>query len=141
MARAVGPGDDGAVRIFRCANCQAWLTGPVREVPLPDPDDARAPYEMPDGQECPPRMRPGTFAVDRGAGSSVVLCPADVRDLRPIHGKGRRNGCCGPDGMDGPNLACAGCGAEVATESADCWTWQQVVLLPTAVESASPTSA
>lgn len=47
---------------------------------------------------------------------------------------GRRNGCCGPDGTDGPNLACAFCRAEIATESADCWTWQQVSLQPGAVE-------
>lgn len=101
-------------------------------------------------------MEPGTFAVDPepaglpyvesmgadgrtvrvsgGPRDSIVLCPVDVRGLRPIHGRGRHNGCCGPDGMDGTNLACTECGAEVATETADCWTWQQVVLVPTAVE-------
>ncbi len=160
MARVAEGGDDEPVMVFRCAKCRAEVTRPVREVPLPDPDDARAPYEMEDGEECPPRMAPGTFAVDPepagapwvespdeaggrvlvpgGPRNSIVLSPADVRDLRPIHGKGRRNGCCGPDGHDGPNLACADCGAEIATESGDCWTFQQVVLVPTAVEPTGP---
>lgn len=142
--------------VFRCVRCQAWVTRPVREVPLSGPDEGRARYEMEDGQECPPRMAPGTFAVNPelagrpyvessdddgrtvlvpgGPRNSIVLCPADVRSVQPIHGKGRRNGCCGPDSMDGPNLACADCRAEVATEFGDCWTWQQVVLVPTAVE-------
>ena len=35
---------------------------------------------------------------------------------------GRRNGCCGLDGMDGPNRICR-CGAEIGTEQSDCWTW------------------
>lgn len=50
--------------VFRCVKCRAEVTSPVREVALPDPDDVRAPYEMADGQECLPRMAPGTFAVD-----------------------------------------------------------------------------
>ena len=33
----------------------------------------------------------------------------------------RLNGCCGLDGLDGPNQLCA-CGAEVGTLQTDCWT-------------------
>ncbi|WP_045864566.1 hypothetical protein [Streptomyces sp. WMMB 714] len=53
--------------------------------------------------------------------------------LSPL--RGRRNGCCGLDGCDGPNLVCRRCGAEVATERSDCWTPQEVVLVPAAVEA------
>lgn len=46
---------------------------------------------------------------------------------------GLRNGCCGPDGMDGPNLACL-CGQTVATEWGDCWTQAEIRFLPDAVK-------
>lgn len=140
--------------VFRCRRCHTELTAPVREVPLPDADDAPAPYEL-HGDECPPRMLPGTFAFDpadadeqavrrrtpgealglRKAGlSGVVLARADVWGTRLSPLRGRRNGCCGLDGCDGPNLVCRRCGAEVATERSDCWTRQEVVLVPAAVE-------
>lgn len=142
--------------VFRCAACENLLTRPLREVPLPDPADLRAPYEMDDGEPCPPHVAAGTFAYDPepsafawtearedgavvgvrgGPRNSVVLNAADVIGLKPITHLGRRNGCCGPDGMDGANLACARCGAEVAIESADCWTLQDVVLDPEAVRT------
>lgn len=34
---------------------------------------------------------------------------------------GVRNGCCGPDGCDGPNRVCE-CGTFIGTEMRDCWT-------------------
>ncbi|NLU66175.1 hypothetical protein [Streptomyces sp. HNM0574] len=63
----------------------------------------------------------------------MLLAPADVRGLRLTADRRRRNGCCGLDGCDGPNLLCAGCGAEIATRRSDCWTPQQVTLHATAV--------
>jgi len=136
---------------FRCAECGAQVTAAVRKMPLPE--DAPAPYQMEDGRDCPPRVPPGNYAVDPepsgapwvpspdGAGygvpggprNAIVLAPADVRGLRRVADRGRLNGCCGLDGLDGPNLACAGCGSELATESSDCWTRQQVALVPHAV--------
>ncbi len=142
--------------VFRCRRCHGDVTAPVREVPLPDADSAPAPYALPKGEECPPRMRPGTFAYDppeagervfrpqfagaalglRRAGlTGIVLARADVRGTELISLRGRRNGCCGLDGCDGPNLVCRGCSAEVATERSDCWTPQEVVLVPAAVEA------
>ncbi|WP_208354406.1 hypothetical protein [Pseudaestuariivita rosea] len=38
----------------------------------------------------------------------------------------RLSGCCGPSGIDGPNRICT-CGAEVGTESSDCWTLRNFV--------------
>ncbi|GAA2079733.1 hypothetical protein GCM10009801_37530 [Streptomyces albiaxialis] len=135
------------VHVFRCVRCQGEVTGPVREVRLPDVDDAPVPYSRPDGEEeCPPRVGPGVFALDpprepRATGTvrlpaglaGVVLARADVRGVRLHPGRGRRNGCCGLDGCDGPNLVCATCGTDMATEQSDCWTPQQVTLLPGAV--------
>ena len=101
-------------------------------------------------------MRPGTFAYDppdagervfrphdagaalglRRAGlTGIVLARADVRGTELTTLRGRRSGCCGLDGCDGPNLVCRACAAEVATERSDCWTPQGVVLVPTAVEA------
>jgi len=45
----------------------------------------------------------------------------------------RLNGCCGLDGLDGPNLQCDTCGVYVATKITDCWTSHCVVFEPTAV--------
>ena len=119
------------------------------------PLEAATPDAMPAGVSCPPRMAQGTYAIDdepfgppyvpagdgryRVAGGprgTLVLALADVVGTEPVGDTGRRNGCCGPDGMDGPNLKCAGCGAQVATEVADCWTWQEVRLYPDAVRLA-----
>ncbi len=34
----------------------------------------------------------------------------------------RLNGCCGLDGLDGPNQVCTSCGSYVGTKITDCWT-------------------
>ncbi|WP_433463533.1 hypothetical protein [Spirillospora sp. CA-128828] len=115
--------------IFVCVRCSQRLTGGLVEVPLPPPvnEELRGPREF-----LPTRMPQGTFAIAPEIGG-FVLCPDDLTgvDLHPD--SRRRNGCCGLDGLDGPNLICAGCGAEVATKQSDCWSQQQVTLLPAAV--------
>ena len=142
--------------VFRCRRCHGDVTAPVREAPLPDEDSTPAPFELPIGEECPPRMAPGTFAYDppeagervfrphlaggalglqRAGLNGIVLARADVRGTELTTLRGRRNGCCGLDGCDGPNLVCSACAAEVATERSDCWTPQEVVLVPAAVEA------
>jgi hypothetical protein len=45
---------------------------------------------------------------------------------KPGHGHGL-------DGVDGPNLVCDNCGAEVATRYSDCWSQQYIGLVPQAV--------
>jgi hypothetical protein len=42
------------------------------------------------------------------------------------------SGCCGSDGMDGPNRACI-CGAFVATQWNDCWTQAEICFDPEVV--------
>ncbi|SCK32753.1 hypothetical protein H181DRAFT_02655 [Streptomyces sp. WMMB 714] len=68
--------------VFRCRRCHSELTAPVREVPLPDPDDAPAPYELPAGEECPPRMLPGSFAYDPADAGERVVPPRPPREGR-----------------------------------------------------------
>ncbi len=41
-------------------------------------------------------------------------------------------GCCGSDGMDGPNRRCE-CGAVLGTEWSDCWTQSEFRFWPDAV--------
>ncbi|MET9606918.1 hypothetical protein ABZZ17_17855 [Streptomyces sp. NPDC006512] len=134
--------------VFRCAGCGTDVTADVREVPLPR-TPGPLPYEA-EG-ECPPRIAPGAFARDPepsafartpdpsrtsygppagGPRGGIVIGHGDARGMVPIADLGRRGGCCGPDGLGGANLACGGCAAELAIESADCWTVRQIVLDP-----------
>lgn len=68
-----------------------------------------------------------------------VYSPAGSISMRPdgllrdaVTPSGLRQGCCGPDGMDGPNFSCL-CGNVLGTEWGDCWTMAEVRFLPTAV--------
>ncbi|KQV21862.1 hypothetical protein ASE03_16305 [Kitasatospora sp. Root187] len=72
------------------------------------------------------------YSVSEGPSDSVVLAPGDTRALRFI--LERCDGyCCGVDGGDGPNLACAQCGQEVGSRMDVCSFWQEVRLDPQAV--------
>lgn len=82
-----------------------------------------------------PRMPRGSYADSEELGG-LVLNPDDVVGTRLHPDPGRRNGCCRLDGLNGPNLVCATCGAETATQQSDCWTQQQIVILPDAVRPA-----
>ena len=83
-------------------------------------------------------MSPPGSAVhlDEAHGDSTagtwLLNPADVVRARLISTGTNDAGCCGSDGMDGPNRQCV-CGAIVATESSDCWTAAVVSFAPGAV--------
>lgn len=68
-----------------------------------------------------------------------VYSPAGSISIAPDHllreavqSSGLRQGCCGPDGMDGPNFSCL-CGNVLGTEWGDCWTMAEVRFLPSAV--------
>lgn len=74
-----------------------------------------------------------------GAVGTKVCSPAGAiagnpDDLAPdaLKSAGIDNGCCGSDGLDGPNRACL-CGAKVATQWSDCWTQAEIRFLPRAV--------
>ncbi|MFJ4318822.1 hypothetical protein ACIP46_26535 [Streptomyces lavendulae] len=132
--------------VFSCAVCGARLSVPVREVRPPAEDEAWTPLDSP-VDPCPPRLAPGSFARDpepgriawgpapkrwrasragHGPGVDLLLSPGDLVGTTKI--RGRWGGCCGPGGHEGPNLACAGCGAEIGLWTGDCYTWLEVVL-------------
>lgn len=134
---------------FACGTCGLVVTADVSEVSFPH--DAEVCDERPDPQ---PRVRQGTFALDpepfgppfeplpdnpqvlvsAGPRGTVLVHPDDVLALRRHSDRRRLNGCCRLDGLDGPNLVCAGCGAEIATEQSDCWvSWHDLRLQPDAV--------
>lgn len=135
--------------MFVCGSCGAVKTADLSEVAFPE--DAVVDDEQ---VEAAPRVRRGTFALDSepfgppfeplpdnpqvlvsaGPRATVLVHPDDVVDLRRHPDPGRLNGCCRLDGLDGPNLVCGGCGAEIATEQSDCWvSWHDLRLQPNAV--------
>ena len=62
---------------------------------------------------------------------AIALNPEDLLPDSLVQA-GDDNGCCGSDGLDGPNRACR-CGVILATEWSDCWTQSEVRFLPSAV--------
>ncbi|MGD3109290.1 hypothetical protein [Streptomyces sp. YGL11-2] len=120
--------------VFACARCQQRLSSDLREVAMPP----LVTEESPGSKFLPPLMPIGSYAVSTETGV-LVLHPDDVMRMTRYPDRGRLNGCCGLDGLDGPNLACGNCGAEVATQQSDCWSQQLIALIPDAVtEMVSP---
>ncbi|MCX4750289.1 hypothetical protein OG455_33065 [Kitasatospora sp. NBC_01287] len=116
---------------FTCAGCGHPLTGELKEARPSRDSGRRARHRV-----APARMARGTYEVGHAVGQDaglLILHPGDAPGAAPHPDPGRRNGCCGLDGQDGPNLVCAGCGAEVATEESDCWTRNLVALTAAAV--------
>ncbi|WP_436788590.1 hypothetical protein [Yinghuangia sp. YIM S10712] len=118
--------------ILLCKKCGHPITGNLSEgEPLRGP-------ERPDGRDVAlPRMAQGTykFSVD---GALLILHPDDVPGTASHPDSRRMNGCCGPHGQHGPNLVCSGCGAEIATKEADCWTDNLVAMMAAAVVQQQP---
>ncbi|GHB86380.1 hypothetical protein GCM10010347_66640 [Streptomyces cirratus] len=71
----------------------------------------------------------------------LVLNPDDASGVARHPDRGRLNGCCGLDGLDGPNLVCDACGAEIGTQQSDCWSQQLIALIPVAVTATISPSA
>jgi hypothetical protein len=136
---------------FACGTCGATVTADLVEVPFPEDAETHEDNAAPE-----PRVRRGTFAlapdpfgppyepsphspqihVPAGPRATVLVHPDDVQNLSRHPDPSRLNGCCHLDGLDGPNLVCTGCGAEIATEQSDCWvSWHDLRLQPQAVVS------
>ncbi|MEU9417384.1 hypothetical protein [Streptomyces sp. NPDC048272] len=147
--------------VFVCAGCGAELTSALSEVALPvhahqkygngtqlpvlmesgtfavdsepwgppwrtwedlDPDEAAA-----RGVHAP------VYALSDGLPGAIVIAPGDARNTVLVP-EGRGGGyCCGLDGADGPNVACAECALPVASRIDDCSLWQALWLAPNAV--------
>lgn len=146
--------------VFACEGCGAALTAPVSQVALPvhayqkwgngvqlpvlmeagtyavDPDPTGPPWRPWSEIGADEAEARGVFApvdgLSFGAPGAVVVAPGDMHGtvLIPERCVGY---CCGLDGGDGPNLACAQCGRAVATRIDECSLWQAVWLDPHAV--------
>jgi hypothetical protein len=64
--------------------------------------------------------------------NSIVINPQNLLP-NTLLVSGIDNGCCGSDGMDGPNRSCQ-CGAVIAIERSDCWTPAKISFLSDAVK-------
>jgi hypothetical protein len=119
--------NNAPVTRYTCASCEHPLTGDllVSEA-FPAADN------LSDRCIADPLVAQGTYAINHDR-TLFILHPDDVPGTALHPDSKRRNGCCGLDGQDGPNLVCAGCGAEVATKESDCWTDNLVALMAAAV--------
>jgi hypothetical protein len=81
------------------------------------------------------------WQVERGLPArEIEQAPANAVVVRPdallagsVAVTGVAAGCCGLDGQDGPNQACATCGQPLGTAWTDCWTQHEVRFDPDAV--------
>jgi len=123
-----------------CQGCGAPLTGSLMELSaLPVLEQHE------DGIGFEPTIPRGRLAVDPepvarcedGTPTSALGClvvnPQDVLALEEHPDSLRNSGCCGHDGLEGPNRLCPRCGSEVATLRDDCWTPVDLRFEPQAV--------
>ncbi|MFF8597823.1 hypothetical protein ACF065_02690 [Streptomyces sp. NPDC015232] len=149
----------GVRDVFVCAGCGAELTVPVARVPLPagahlsyghdvmpplmapgtyavDPEPSGPPFgqweELGEAEAAARGLFAPVFPVSFGARGRVVVAPGDVRGTRliPEHSG---NACLGMCVGERPSMACADCGALVASRVDDCGLWQAVWIEPDAV--------
>ncbi|WP_089229362.1 hypothetical protein [Actinacidiphila glaucinigra] len=146
--------------VFVCAGCGAELTTPLSQVSLPvharqkygngaqlpvlmgsgtfavDPDPWGGPWRMwgenDPGEAGARGIYAPVYALSDSTPGASVIAPGDIRGTRLIPEK-RGGACCGLDGADGPNMACAACDLPVATRVDDCSLWQAVRLSSDAV--------
>ena len=99
-----------------CLGCGARLSEELRVADLSERNtEDRMPY-VPRGATV---QEDDTF-FHQHVGEYVVNVDDAIHTWLTEAGN-RLNGCCGLDGMDGPNLLCDQCGAEVAIKKTDCW--------------------
>jgi hypothetical protein len=126
--------------IVVCGLCGNVLTNAVRQLDqMPAP--TRAGHE---DERYLPTIPVGAWAADPepigrrdGRPTSTLGClvinPADAIGVLSSGDPRRNSGCCGHDGLDGPNLLCRGCRSEVATLRDDCWSEVEIRFEPAAV--------
>ena len=122
--------------IFQCPICRTAITQPLA------PLNADQSLCVEDGK---PLLPQGFFTICKeywNADGQFIVSLADLVGAGHHLDRARLNGCCGLDGLDGPNLICAN-GHEIGTEKSDCWMPHAAVLIETVVRvnEQGPTSA
>ncbi|WP_399880039.1 hypothetical protein ACGH7X_00235 [Streptomyces sp. BBFR51] len=147
--------------VFVCAGCGTRLTTPLSLVALPvhahqkygngvqlpvlmesrtfavEPEPWGPPWRRwaeihPDEATARGVYAP-VYALSDGAPGAIVIAPGDASGTVLIPEKRGGGYCCGLDGTDGPNVACAECALPVASRIDDCSLWQAMWLSPNAV--------
>lgn len=123
------------MREIRCRRCDATLTQPLQESEVQYPAGGEPGEDLlTRGQwarsDTPLQIFASGNAYAQAAPShyapTISVCIADVlagaqtsqSESIPPRAIG---GCCGLDGLDGPNQACTACGSLVGTLRSDCW--------------------
>lgn len=106
-----------------CAKCGALLTSKSEWGSRSDYKDAPEMTE--------PSVPKGVLVKLEDGSNTIIANPLDIIEGR-LKSTGFDNGCCGSDGLDGPNRACV-CGSVVATERNDCWTPAEVAFIASSV--------
>lgn len=147
--------------VFVCAGCGARLTTPLSQVALPvhahqkygngvqlpvlmesgtfavDPEPWGPPWrrweEIHPDEAVARGVYAPVFALSDGAPGAIVIAPGDAHGTVLIPEERGGGYCCGLDGADGPNVACAECAQPVASRIDDCSLWQAMWLAPNAV--------
>lgn len=113
--------------IFECPTCHKAITRPLLPLKLD---------QFVSREDRKPLVPQGFFAINSKeywtADGRFVVNLADLVGTKRHSDSGRLNGCCGLDGLDGPNLLCVD-GHEVGTEKSDCWMPHAAVLLESVI--------
>jgi hypothetical protein len=113
-----------------CRDCSTRLSNELQPVSLAQRNEAMGE----DFLRCGTVMQEdGTYF--QGRAGSYIVHPDDIVHARLTTDFRRRNGCCGLDGVDGPNLQCETCGVYVATKMTDCWMPHCVIFESTATQA------
>jgi hypothetical protein len=119
--------------VMICRACRADISKPLLRWPLAKiATDASGEPAISKGFFW---VAPTVFESESGVNPGDVVVSLD--DQRHVVGSGRRNGCCGVDGLDGFNVSCV-CGYEVGIETSDCWTPRMLTLPASAIEIREP---
>lgn len=130
-----------------CGSCGNPLTSALSQLdPIPEPRRAQ-----PEDERFLPTIPEGAWARDpdpigwrdqlpTSSLGCLVINPVDAIGVLSSDDPMRNSGCCGHDGLDGPNLLCCGCRKEVATLRDDCWSLLEVRFEPSAVQIGPPRS-
>ena len=114
-----------------CRQCSTRFTTELQLVPF-DPRTDAVEEEFLDRGNLMQAEK--SFYFDTNVGSFITNI-ADTQHMKLTSDCGRLQGCCGLDGVNGPNLQCEICGTYVATKRTDCWTLHYIFFDPSTTQA------